>query len=60
MPPRFFRSGEIYYGWVIVAVVFITLFLVLGFRFSFGVFYVAILDDTGWQRGETAAIFPPR
>ena len=57
MPPRFFRSGEIYYGWVIVAVVFITLFLVLGFRFSFGVFYVAILDDTGWQRGETAAIF---
>lgn len=54
---RFFRERNIYYGWVVLFVAFITMFVVMGFRFSFGVFYVAILEDTGWQRAETAAIF---
>ena len=53
----FFERHRIYYGWVILAVAFFTLFIVLGFRFSFGVFYVAILDETGWSRAETAGIF---
>jgi MFS family permease len=51
----FGRRG-IYYGWVIVAVMFVTLFVSLGFRFAFGTFYSAILDDTGWGRAETAGI----
>jgi MFS family permease len=51
----FSRRG-IYYGWVIVAVMFVTLFVSLGFRFAFGVFYSAILDETGWLRAETAAV----
>ena len=51
----FGRRG-IYYGWVIVAVMFVTLFISLGFRFAFGVFYSAILDETGWLRAETAGI----
>jgi MFS family permease len=51
----FGRRG-IYYGWVIVAVMFVTLFVSLGFRFAFGVFYSAILDETGWLRAETAGI----
>jgi MFS family permease len=42
---------------VIVAVSFITLFLVVGTRFSLGVFYVAILEEYGWTRGETAGAF---
>ena len=46
-----------YYGWIIVAVVFVTLFFALGLRYAFGVFYVAILDETGWSRAETAGIF---
>lgn len=57
MPVRFFQARGIYYGWVVIAVVSVTLFMVLGFRFAFGIFYVAILEETGWQRGETAAIF---
>lgn len=52
----FGRRG-IYYGWVIVAVMFVTLFISLGFRFAFGVFYSAILEETGWQRADTAAVF---
>ena len=51
----FGRRG-IYYGWVIVAVMFVTLFVSLGFRFAFGVFYSAILDETGWGRAETAGV----
>jgi MFS family permease len=51
----FGRRG-IYYGWVVVAVMFVTLFISLGFRFAFGVYYSAILDETGWGRAETAAI----
>jgi len=47
----------IYYGWAVIGVMFVTLFMALGLRFAFGVFYVAILQDTGWARGETAAIF---
>jgi MFS family permease len=51
----FGRRG-IYYGWVIVAVMFVTLFVANGFRFAFGVFYSAILDETGWGRAETAGV----
>jgi MFS family permease len=54
---RFFQERNIYYGWVILAVAFLTMFLVMGFRYAFGVYYVAILEDTGWQRAETAGIF---
>jgi MFS family permease len=57
MPENNFRIAGIYYGWVVVAGMFVTLFLVLGTRFAFGVFYVAILEDTGWSRADTAAIF---
>ena len=42
----FGRRG-IYYGWVIIAVTFVTLFVSTGFRFAFGVYYSAILDETG-------------
>ena len=51
-----FGARGIYYGWVIVAVMFVTLFMSLGFRFAFGVFYSAILDETGWLRAETAGV----
>ena len=50
-------ANRFFYGWVIVAVSFVTLFWTLGTRFSFGIFYVAILDEYGWSRAETAGIF---
>lgn len=46
-----------YYGWVIVAVSFLTLFMVLGIRYSYGVFFVAIVREYGWTRGATAGAF---
>jgi MFS family permease len=51
------RKPRLFYGWVIVAVSFVTLFLVVGTRFSLGVFYVAILEDYHWTRAETAGAF---
>ena len=51
------KPQRFYYGWVIVGVSFLTLFFSLGTRFSFGVFYVAILKEYDWSRGETAGAF---
>ncbi|MFC1840127.1 MFS transporter [Thermodesulfobacteriota bacterium] len=51
------NSPRLFYGWIIVAVSFLTLFFSLGVRVSFGVFYVAILDDYGWTRADTAGAF---
>lgn len=50
-------SHRFYYGWVIVAVSCFTLFMALGIRWSFGVFYVSILNEYGWGRAETAVAF---
>ncbi len=46
-----------YYGWVIVAVSFFSLFMALGTRYSYGVFFVAIVREYGWSRGVTAGAF---
>jgi MFS family permease len=56
-PPMLFRSPRLFYGWIIVAVSFVTLFLVVGTRFSLGIFYLEILEEYGWTRGETAGAF---
>ena len=49
--------NRFYYGWVIVAVSSFTLFLGMGTRFTFGVYYIAILGEYGWGRAETAGAF---
>lgn len=51
------QRHRFYYGWVIVAVSYLSVFWALGTRFSFGVFYVAILNEYGWSRAETAGAF---
>ena len=51
------KKPLIFYGWVIVAVGFTALAFAYGVRFSFSVFYRAILDEFGWSRADTALIF---
>jgi MFS family permease len=47
-------SRPIYYGWVVVAVCFAVMTLVSPLVAAFSVFYVAILQDLHWSRGNTA------
>jgi MFS family permease len=52
MPPLPF-----YYGWVIVAVVFVTMALGVNARTAFSLLFPPILDEFGWDRGVTAGAF---
>jgi MFS family permease len=49
-------SWDFYYGWIIVAIAFASMAFWLGIRSSFSVFYVALLDDFPWDRGESAGV----
>ena len=46
-----------YYGWVVVAVAFVTLGVGVSVRTAFSLLYPPILDEFGWPRADTAAIF---
>jgi MFS family permease len=47
----------IFYGWVIVAVAFVTMGLGVNARTAFSLFFPPILDEFGWERGMTAGAF---
>jgi MFS family permease len=49
--PRFF------YGWVIVAIAFIMMAIGYTQRSTFAVFYPVLVEEFGWERGNTALIF---
>ena len=51
MRPRFF------YGWVIVAITFVTMGIGVNARTSFSLFFPSIVDEFGWDRGTTAGAF---
>ena len=46
---------RVYYGWIIVAVAFVSMAFWWGINSSFSVFFVALLEDFSWGRGESAA-----
>ena len=46
-----------FYGWVIVAVVFVTMAVGVNARTAFSLLFPPILDEFGWERGVTAGAF---
>ena len=46
-----------YYGWIVVAVAFVTLGVGVNVRTAFSLLYPPILGEFGWPRADTAAIF---
>ncbi len=46
-----------FYGWIILAITFLTIVGGLVSRNTFSVFYPAIVEEFGWTRGNTALIF---
>lgn len=49
--PRFF------YGWVIVAICFVCMGLGYSVWYSFSVFFLAVIEEFGWSRANTALAF---
>lgn len=50
------RSGEIFYGWVVLAAAFAIITMAIGTLFSLGVFLPPIEADTGWGRGAIGSV----
>lgn len=46
-----------YYGWVIVAIAFVTMAIGVNARTAFSLFFPPIVDEFGWDRGVTAGAF---
>jgi MFS family permease len=46
-----------FYGWVVVAVAFVTMGIGVNARTSFSLLFPPILDEFGWERGTVAAAF---
>src|SRR5215813_896829 len=49
--------ARLFYGWVIVAVCFITMGIGVNARTAFSLLFPPILDEFGWDRGVTAGAF---
>jgi MFS family permease len=47
----------LFYGWIIVAVVFVTMGIAVNARTAFSLLFPPILDEFGWERGMTAGAF---
>jgi len=46
-----------FYGWIIVAVTFVTMAVGVNVRTAFSLFFPPIIDEFGWERGITAGAF---
>ena len=46
-----------FYGWMIVAVTFVTMAIGVNARTAFSLFFPPIIDEFGWERGVTAGAF---
>lgn len=57
MIQRLAQRLPFYYGWLIVAVVFVTMALGVNARTAFSLLFPPILDEFGWDRAATAGAF---
>src|SRR6195952_1848704 len=46
-----------FYGWIIIAVTFVTMAIGGKARHAFSLFFPPIIDEFGWERGVTAGAF---
>lgn len=51
------EKRRLYYGWVVIAVAFVTMGIAVNMRSAFSIYYVAMLEDFSWSRGVTALAF---
>lgn len=49
-------KGRFYWGWIIVAVAFVSMAFWFGFRSMFAIFMVALVEQFGWGRAEVSGV----
>jgi len=48
---------KFFYGWIVVAVAFVSLLISLGIRFTYSIFFIPLTNEFGWDRASTSSIF---
>jgi MFS family permease len=51
------KSTSLWYGWVILAIVFIVMSVMVGIRNSLGFFFKTVAGEFGWTRAQTAGAY---
>jgi MFS family permease len=51
------KRPVIFYGWIVVAVAFITLGVTMGIWYSYSVFFLAIAQEFAWTKAEASSVF---
>ncbi len=51
------RRPVIFYGWIVIGVGFITLTIAFGIWYSYSVFFLAIVEDFGWNIASASSVF---
>jgi MFS family permease len=49
-------KARLQYGWVIVAAAFLITFITCGVNYSYGVFFLPLVNEFGWSRGLAAVV----
>ena len=55
--PQAGKRPVVFYGWIVIGVGFITLSVAFGIWYSYSVFFLAIVDEFGWNRASASSIF---
>ena len=48
--------GNIAYGWIVVIAAFLITFITCGVNYSYGVFFLPLINEFGWSRGLASAV----
>ena len=51
------QQSRLFYGWVIVGIALVMMAVGYALRNTFSVFYPVLVEDFGWDRGNTALMF---
>ncbi len=51
------RRPTVFYGWIVIAIGFITLSIAFGIWYSYSVFFLSIVSEFNWDRASTSSIF---
>jgi MFS family permease len=51
------KPPVVFYGWIVIAVGFITLSIAFGIWYSYSVFFISIVNEFGWNRASASSIF---